>query len=533
MTSPLLALFTRSLREDTRSRTTYWARGGLTTFVLLILLVVTAISQRGAGMGAGAPGLMFFSSIISLQVACITLLGLSFFASAITEEKEEETLGLLRMTNLNPLSILLGKSTSRLCSALLLLVALLPFTLLAITLGGVSIAQILAAYCTLGAYTFLLCNVALLWSVIAPNTARAVLFTIASLVVFFTANPLLKALQNALVKFGVLTGGSAADVRMDGIISAAFDATPIARIIEIFNTGFSDTPAGWQVWTNLALGLACFFIAWLVFARLADRAAESASAASPRRRFFGIRFRRPPRPWKNALAWKDFHFLSGGRPGFVLRLLGYGGVAAWLLISGASASRGGLLIITNLADFAFPVELALVASRIFRTELSGLTWSSLALLPLSLRQIARRKLLGGLLATVPSAVLMVLATGLQILRQSAQFPDELGLRNAMLVSTVSSWVTTAFTMFLIAFLSLLMKRGALALGVVITYALMFAIHILSMLLLFSGSYFSSSTSNMALSMMAGPIVTGILSLIAIFVLYRTILKRLEIAAAEN
>jgi hypothetical protein len=78
-----------------------------------------------------------------------------------------------------------------------------------------------------------------------------------------------------------------------------------------------------------------------------------------------------------------------------------------------------------------------------------------------------------------------------------------------------------------------MKRGALALGVVITYALAFVIQILSMLLLFSGGFFFTSTSNMALRMMVGPIATGILSLIAIFVLYRGILKRLETAAAEN
>jgi hypothetical protein len=54
-----------------------------------------------------------------------------------------------------------------------------------------------------------------------------------------------------------------------------------------------------------------------------------------------------------------------------------------------------------------------------------------------------------------------------------------------------------------------------------------------MLLLFSGGFFFTSTSNMALRMMVGPIATGILSLIAIFVLYRGILKRLETAAAEN
>ena len=54
----------------------------------------------------------------------------------MAEEKEEQTLGLLRMTGLSPLSILLGKSTSRLCGALLLLAAQFPFTIFAVTLGG-------------------------------------------------------------------------------------------------------------------------------------------------------------------------------------------------------------------------------------------------------------------------------------------------------------------------------------------------------------------------------------------------------------
>ena len=55
--------------------------------------------------------------------------------SAEAEEKEEQTLGLLRMTGLNALSILLGKSTSRLLGALLLLLAQFPFTIFAITLA--------------------------------------------------------------------------------------------------------------------------------------------------------------------------------------------------------------------------------------------------------------------------------------------------------------------------------------------------------------------------------------------------------------
>ena len=37
MNSPLLALFVRSLREDARGKATYWTRGGLGAFILVVL----------------------------------------------------------------------------------------------------------------------------------------------------------------------------------------------------------------------------------------------------------------------------------------------------------------------------------------------------------------------------------------------------------------------------------------------------------------------------------------------------------------
>ena len=531
MTSPLLALFTRSLREDTRSKATYAARAGLAGFVLVVLLGIAAFAARTQG----APGLMFFGSVISLQIVAITLVGLSHFASAITEEKEEETLGLLRMTNLNPLSILLGKSTSRLCGALLLLITLLPFTLLAITLGGVSLGQILASYCTLGAYTFFLCNLALLWSVIAPTTARAALGTIATLVVFFAGGLLLEGVQMMLNLRGWLDDGSLADGRMKAVSGMWRAGTPIARLTEILATGFSDTAAGWQVWSNLALGVGCFFTAWAAFTRYADRAADGATASSARRRFLGVRFRRPPRPWKNALAWKDFHFIGGGVPGFVLRVTFYGGLGIWVIVSALRSAGTSVFIArafySSAMALCFTLELAVIASRVFRTELSGQTWSGLALLPLTVRQVAWRKLLGGLLCLVPSAVAMLLASGLALLTGNG-FP---GLPPATLaLSTVSGWVTTIFIAHLIAFLSLLMKRGALALGFVITYAVTIVIQIGAMALLFASNFGSSRGAAFSSSrMLIGPVVTAAVCLVAIFFLQRGILRRLETLAAES
>ena len=103
MTSPLLALFIRSLREDSRLKLTYFARVGLVLVILLFMFSVEAESG-----GRNGPGLTFFSMVITIDCVFIVLAGCGWFASSITEEKEEMTLGLLRMTNLNPVGFISG-----------------------------------------------------------------------------------------------------------------------------------------------------------------------------------------------------------------------------------------------------------------------------------------------------------------------------------------------------------------------------------------------------------------------------------------
>ena len=134
---PTLALFSRSVREENRSRSPYIAR--FTLIVIVFFFLYSAYSWYS--MSRGAPGLEFFRTLTVINSIFITLAGIAFFSTAITEEKEEGTLGLLRMTKLSPVAILLGKSTSRLFGACLLILAQLPFTLLAVSLGGVTQAR--------------------------------------------------------------------------------------------------------------------------------------------------------------------------------------------------------------------------------------------------------------------------------------------------------------------------------------------------------------------------------------------------------
>ena len=92
----LLALLDRSLRLDSRSWPVHLAR--LTLMVAIYVALVLTFTSRG---WFGAPGLRFFRAIIWLNIIFMSLLGIGFFSTAISEEKEEDTLGLMQMAGIN------------------------------------------------------------------------------------------------------------------------------------------------------------------------------------------------------------------------------------------------------------------------------------------------------------------------------------------------------------------------------------------------------------------------------------------------
>ena len=100
------------------------------------------ISPTGRRGEAAHRGWRCLQSLTWVNIWFITLVGVTYFSSAITEEKEERTLGLLRMADIGSGSILLGKWAPRVVGMLSLVAVQFPFTLLAITLGGVTQAQV-------------------------------------------------------------------------------------------------------------------------------------------------------------------------------------------------------------------------------------------------------------------------------------------------------------------------------------------------------------------------------------------------------
>ncbi len=537
MTSPLLALFVRSLREDARGQATYWTRGALGVLLLLMMFGFAA-SLRWTN----APGRTFFTTVIVSQLIAISFVGLSFFASAIAEEKEEQTLGLLRMTGLSSLSILLGKSTSRLCGALLLLVAQFPFTIIAVTLGGVSFRQVAAVYCTLGAFIFLLCNVALLGSVLARRNAGAAAFSLVVVALLLALGPLLRQVPALWRDF--LGVGPALDRAADLL----WRATPIARLQEVLGTGFGGAVAGWQVASNLALGAGCFLLAWAAFERYCDRAPEAAASdaiAPPR--FFGLRLSRPPRPWKDALAWKDFYFLCGGHAAFALRTVAYGSALLPFLYksSGTLAQFGNFSsMFAVILPFVFSIDVATMASRIFRLELRDQTLAALATLPLDIRQIAYRKTFACLLAAAPgilSTMTVQFLTVQRSLASGARMSGMIPMIPMWLSKVGSSWAMGLLIVHVVAWLSLYLKRGALPVGYLLVYVaqILFSIFFVALFAARRFASYSVATSSGSVSsggisfIFWGPLLAAAASVVVAIVLHFHALRRLEALAGES
>ncbi|MEP6667643.1 MAG: hypothetical protein ABJF10_00735 [Chthoniobacter sp.] len=520
MSSPLLALFVRSLREDSRLKFTYFARAGLVSVILLFLFM----TQSNVGW-TNAPGLRFFETVISVDLVFVLLAGVSYFSSAISEEKEEMTLGLLRMTNLDPLSILLGKSTSRLCTAVLLFAAQLPFTLLAVTLGGVSLHQIFAAYLAIGAFIVFISNLALLASVLSRRASGSAVLTGVSLLFFFIVVPFAAWLGKLPLWLGILKEGNAWTVTMIGIAEFATEASPFVRAGKILSTGFVGDLFTFQVWSNLAMGLVLFLGSWALFEKFCGEQKESAptragvtSSPGRRRALFS-----PGRPWKRALAWKDFYFTTGGKLWIFIKLLVYGTpllvIRCWPHQLGGPPRWRDFGVGTFWIMLGFIcIELAFAAATIFRNEHQGQTLSSLAMLPQGLRRVAYEKLLGVLPALFAAGAYFALSIPL-IARLILDTFGQMNSNDAAGWMFMTFFLTqTVLFLHLVVALSLYVKRGALPLAI--------GVHFLLGLLM-------SVVESVLFRDVAGFYVLIFLSVGASAFLHLHIIQRLETLAAEE
>jgi len=464
MSMPVLVLFSRSLNMDHRKFTTYLGRIALVFFILICLIVTHG---RSTFMALGAPGLNFFNDMVFWTLIFISLAGVFYFSGVITEEKEEMTLGLLKMTGLNPISIIMGKGTSRILGGVLLLLAAFPFTLLAITLGGVSLDQVIAAYCTMLAYLLLVGAVALFSSVCCRRTGTAAALTMLLLLGFLLVPLLGSVALPGMVSVGWISATGLLHRWLTALFGWLLNASPFTRQADIMLTGFSEPPIGFQVLADIGIALGFFLLSWATF----DLFTREQKSASPAR---GLLFRRTSmlrplgvgRAWSSALIWKEFHYGTGGKIFLVAKFVLITAVLAliayfWSLNARIDADHFGTMMMVMMLAIGY-LELLIHSARTFNVEWRYGTLGDIGMLPMSPARIAYHKMAGSLIAIVPYAVFFVIGAVLA--------PEVFAEAAGNILSEPWGWLFILEGIFLVhlaAYMSLLLKWVGLlaALGI--------------------------------------------------------------------
>ena len=393
------ALVERAMRVDTRLARTHLVRLG---FALLILLFVVQVQLNIENYST--PGRDVFRSMCWVNFFLLNLAGVSFFSTVVTEEKEELTLGLLRMAGISPVGILMGKVTPRLLGVVLLLSVQLPFTILAITLGGVSIAQIFAAYVALLAFAVLMAGLGAFLSTVCARSSLAASLATAALASVFIMPYLLRDIGREMYRDKDISVTT-----REAIYEAAEtveQTTPLGALDVILTTGFNGNPMSFQVIVDLSLGVVLFILAWLLFDTFTRNEAQSTPARGMMA-LFSKRVASQSRVWNHAIVWKDFNFLTGGVTAVVVKLLAYSILMGAMSLMVSKRVRGpdnvGATLMASMLT-ALVVEIPIYLSRLFREELRWQTWSCLTLLPKSMTRVALGKLAGVAPAFLPAII---------------------------------------------------------------------------------------------------------------------------------
>lgn len=387
-----LALAGRSIRADENRLMIHLLRGGVVLF--MVIMMMFAVSEMGV---RDAPGVAIFWGVVLIDSIAVIMAAIAFFPSTITEEKEARTLGLLRMADVGPMAVIAGKVLPRLGLIVVLLLIQIPIVLLAVTLGGVTWQHVFQTFLALIISSLSFCAFATLLSVYCKSTRNATSL--------FVSIPIVGSVSYVLGLAFIAWTFPNRVIEFLGTVTLEW-LWPVIPWSHSWN-GF----AGSVVWTpsflyfttvHVVVAAIFFLLAWLAFDRAVDSAGEADVARPVGLRSLG-KTRASRRAWSSAVAWKDFWFVGGGAIGFVIRMVGYPLVAAFLAwLSGPSSLVHVDAFLIGLTIGCLPIEIAVICSRLFRHDLDNHTWSSLMMLPKSLGGLIWEKAWGASIVILPS-----------------------------------------------------------------------------------------------------------------------------------
>ncbi len=250
----ILPIIVRELKAQARQPLTHWLRvvGGLSvvTAILAALWTIGAITPQRQGNGLPNTvqnfGMTLFGKMNLLIFLAIWLFVPLATADAISRERREGTLALLYLTELHSFGIVVGKAFVHMLRSISLFLTMVPWLLLPLVFGGVSIHDVVLAL-MLNCGSVLLAQAAgLLASTIPRDWLKSVIIALLFALVLLL---LLLNVNGKLIQQAVSVGTPAAS--KPG--TRAFWGSPLQRFYERQEGMLSQTRRLLELTTNVSI----------------------------------------------------------------------------------------------------------------------------------------------------------------------------------------------------------------------------------------------------------------------------------------
>jgi len=175
------------------------------SIIATVTLLVYAAAASSFSSGIGDPeagreiGKAIFITVMTVSLIQVCVITPSLTAGSIAGERERQTYDLLMTTLLSPLQIVLGKLSSALAFALLLIFSSLPIAGISLLFGGVSAAELVIGIVGLVITAVCYAAVGLFWSAAMRTTLAATVMAQGSIILLLLSIPFLFVISSLLV----------------------------------------------------------------------------------------------------------------------------------------------------------------------------------------------------------------------------------------------------------------------------------------------------------------------------------------------
>jgi ABC-type transport system involved in multi-copper enzyme maturation permease subunit len=182
-TAGFTAIGVKELRGRMRGKrafvllTVYLALMALFAWMVLGIVQTAAEQSFGGGFVASQIGQQLFVALLMLETLLVPFLAPALTASAISLEREKQTLDMLSVTPISSLGLVLGKLFSALTYVFLLIFASIPLTALVFVFGGVGPDDLARGYLVLVVTAIGFGAIGLFFSALVQRTQAATVLT--------------------------------------------------------------------------------------------------------------------------------------------------------------------------------------------------------------------------------------------------------------------------------------------------------------------------------------------------------------------